>query len=186
MDSNQQGRYKAWKLDEKRRKALTIADIALSIALTSPSLEVCSLAARGLRLLALVENDPDAPPPEQYTYEQSRIRVSLLDAVGDPKIVVLGRVEFQKRLRLTLFPAAFPCITHLAMWRELYYRWVTLTPIVTGATNRSSTDSLVGGSSDGGPFSRLTTEVSLVKSVFSNPLLMFLHRKDIWHGKTSV
>ena len=125
----------------------------------SPSLEVCSLAARGLRIMASVEQDPDAPPTERYTNEQNTIRVPLLEVIGDPKLVVLGRIEFQRKVRTTVFPATFPCISHLAAWREAYYRWVGLTPLVTGAATRSSTEPILGGPA-GSPFARLTPEAS--------------------------
>jgi hypothetical protein len=188
-------------MNKKRLAALAVADVALRTALASPSLEVCSLAARGLRLMALIgQEDPDEPSPEEdiseqeqdihereeHANEQGRIRGPFPEMIGDPKIIVLGRVEFQKRVRLAISPCARPCTTHLAVWRELYYRWATLTPIVTGHAARSSTDPLVGVSSHVGSFGGLNPEVSrMAKSHFvsSKPLFMLLHRKPIWHGR---
>lgn len=124
--------------------------------------------------MALVEQDPDAPPPEPFTDEQARIRIPLLEVIGDPKIVVLGRVEFQKRVRLTICPSTFPSITHVAVWRELYYRWITLTPLVTGPATRSSTDPLAGGGSYAASPGGLTPEVSEMAFIFTYLSLMFL------------
>ncbi|KAF8592239.1 hypothetical protein K439DRAFT_1626245 [Ramaria rubella] len=138
-DRSMEGRQ-TWKFNEKRPTALAAVETALITTLTSPRLDIASLAARGLRLLAFVEQDPKAPPPDQYTFDQVMARVPLLEVMGDPKIVILGRVEFQKRARFTICPGAFPCITHLAEWRETYYRFVTLTPVVTGSAARSSSD----------------------------------------------
>ena len=156
----QDGRQ-AWKFHEKRAVALAVAEIALLVSLTLPRLDICSLAAKGLRLLAMSEQDPDAPPPRNGN-EQASFRTPLLEVLlaGNTGAIV-GRVEFQKRMRLTVGPGSYPCVTHLAVWKECFYRWLTLRPIVTGHTSRLPTDVLPGGHPTGTLSGTATSEVGL-------------------------
>jgi len=141
----QEGRHD-WRYGRDRAAALAVVDVALNVSLTSPQLPICSLAAKGLRLLACAEKDPDAPPPSHCTAEQARLRWQLMETIGDPKIIILGRVDFQKRVRLLLGKCTMPCMSHLAVWRELYHRWLILIPHVVGSAPRSSADQSFEGS----------------------------------------
>ncbi|KIJ57137.1 hypothetical protein M422DRAFT_219023 [Sphaerobolus stellatus SS14] len=166
-DKTMEGRQE-WKYGEERTTALAAVELALCLSLTAPRLDVCSLASRAFRLLAFAEQDPNAPLPKHCSKEQAKIRWQIFETVGDPKFIVLGRVEFQKRIRMTLAQSVFPCIMHLAVWREMYQRWLGLTPLVIGSAPRLSVDQ--ASSYDGSSFSGLDREQQ--KFAWDNMTLM--------------
>ncbi|GJJ07052.1 hypothetical protein Clacol_001251 [Clathrus columnatus] len=145
-----------WKYNDKRSTCLAVSDIALLTLLTSARIDICSLAARGLRLMAQLGQDPIIPGPMYYTEDKPAHFMALIESVGDPKSLVLGRVEFQKRARQIAGPLACPCISQLAAWRENYFRWTSLQPIIYSSESRSSSE--ISSTSDATLFGRLTLE----------------------------
>lgn len=110
--------------------------------------------------MAQVGQDPIIPGPTYYTEDKPASFMTLLESIGDPKSLVLGRVEFQKRARQVAGPLACSCITQLAAWREGYYRWSLLQPN-HASDSRSSSDQL--SNFEG----RFTTDVSCSSCITS-------------------
>ncbi|KAF8524568.1 hypothetical protein BU17DRAFT_84597 [Hysterangium stoloniferum] len=142
-----------WKSNQTWGPSLAVANVALTISLCSQRMDISSLAVRGLRLGQIIARETDVP---RSGYPSKERRISYLEVIGNTKFIILGRVEFQKKVRLALGPAAMECVTHLATWREAYYRWSSLCLIVLGSAPRSSTD--VSSSSDGTAYASLRPE----------------------------
>ncbi|KZT29450.1 hypothetical protein NEOLEDRAFT_1128208 [Neolentinus lepideus HHB14362 ss-1] len=119
------------QVDTTRVAAFALAEIAFLVSLTSVDMKVSSQAAQCLRLIAQAERQPDAPLNAGLSDEDWAKRHRTYDQVGDPKTVILGRVGHQKRIRKLVRSMARPIPSHIAVWQECYFRWTTMTELVT-------------------------------------------------------
>ncbi|KAJ7055100.1 hypothetical protein C8F01DRAFT_470816 [Mycena amicta] len=111
---------------EARAPALVLVEISLLVTLTTESTPIAQVAAKGLRTLAKLEARPDAPPPPALDEDLISKRHLVYEQLGDPRVVVVGRVGYQKRLRKFIRLLSFPSAIHVAVWEECYYRWLYL------------------------------------------------------------
>lgn len=80
---------------------MILAEIALLVSLPSADGEVSHSAAKGLRLLAHIESQIDAPNNPTITEEDKSKRYPVYDRLGDPKVLVVG--ESLKLCSMSLF-----------------------------------------------------------------------------------
>lgn len=66
--------------------------------------------------------------------EQSK-RIPVYEQLGDPKVIVHGRILHQKRIRKLLRLTPFSISIALAVWEESYWRWRGLTELVAVSTS---------------------------------------------------
>ncbi|KAF7302288.1 Ras-GAP domain-containing protein [Mycena indigotica] len=111
---------------EDRAPALALVEISLLVTLTTESMPIAQMAAKGLRTLAKLEARPDAPPPPVLDDDLISKRHLVYEQLGDPRVVVVGRVGYQKRIRKFIRLLSFPSAIHVAVWEECYYRWLYL------------------------------------------------------------
>ncbi|KAF8635007.1 hypothetical protein AX15_000591 [Amanita polypyramis BW_CC] len=123
--------------DPGRLPAFAMTEIALVISLTSAESSVSQLSARTLRLLATVERQPGFPNSTSLADAQHRL--AIYDRLGDPKIMVIGRVGHQKRIRKLVRSIAFLPDVHTAIWSECFRRWRGLTEFIYETMNDFST-----------------------------------------------
>lgn len=132
------------QLDPDRVSAFVMAEIAFTVTLTSSNSAVSQMAARGLRNLATIQRQPDAPQIDFITPEDYAKRARVHEQLGDPKVTVVGectlirnrrdsecafqgRVGHQKRIRKYLRLLA-PChAIDVVVWNECHKRWRLLT-----------------------------------------------------------
>ncbi|KAK2465915.1 hypothetical protein APHAL10511_001556 [Amanita phalloides] len=110
--------------DPARLSAFGMVEIAFIISLTSVESNISQLSARGLRLIAYLERQPGFP---RLDSPDMCHRLSIYDRLGDPKIMVIGRVGHQKRIRKLLRSITFPPDIHITIWSECFGRWRSLT-----------------------------------------------------------
>ncbi|TFY54349.1 hypothetical protein EVJ58_g8920 [Rhodofomes roseus] len=129
------------KINTDRVSAFAVAEIAFLVALTSADANVTLTAAHCLRLLAQAETAPDAPSSNTHSEDERVKRYPIYEQLGDPKVLVVGRIGHQKRVRrlMRLMPSTSP--VHVAVWEECYWRWCALNEMVI----RRSTDSTADG-----------------------------------------
>ncbi|KAJ7458402.1 hypothetical protein B0H11DRAFT_187286 [Mycena galericulata] len=124
--SNDAEHVHAIRNDPARMPAFVLVEIALLVTLTSEDSAVSHLAAKGLRYLAYLETLPGAPPAPVVDDEQLSKRHLVYEQLGDPRIVIVGRVGYQKRMRKLIRLLSFPCTIYVAVWEECYWRWLYL------------------------------------------------------------
>ncbi|KAJ7094350.1 hypothetical protein C8R44DRAFT_384405 [Mycena epipterygia] len=117
---------KAVRLDEGRTPAFVLVEIALLVTLTSEESSISQLAAKGLRYIAYLESVPGAPPPPIADDDTLSKRHLVYEQLGDPRVIIVGRVGYQKRLRKLVRLLSFPSAIHVAVWEECYWRWLHL------------------------------------------------------------
>lgn len=78
------------QLDESRVPALTLAEIAFMVTLPSANVDISHLAAKGLRLIALVERQPDVPVSDLLGEDELSKRNFIYEQLGDPRVVLVG------------------------------------------------------------------------------------------------
>ncbi|KAL1741753.1 hypothetical protein HDZ31DRAFT_84616 [Schizophyllum fasciatum] len=117
--------------DPGRIPGLILTEVAFLVCLASVDNNASNLAARGLRLLAHLQKDPDYAAASCTSQEEENSKRELVyDQLGDPKITIVGRVGHQKRVRKLLRLIAKPCSMHIAVWEECYWRWRHLTELL--------------------------------------------------------
>ncbi|KAH6914612.1 hypothetical protein BKA70DRAFT_1180120 [Coprinopsis sp. MPI-PUGE-AT-0042] len=126
---------KAIQFDETRVPALTLAEISLMISLTASAVNLSNLAAKGLRLLAQVEQNPGAPISSILGEDELRKRNFIYEQLGDPNVVVVGRAGHQKRIRKLIRLISYTSPIHSAVWAECYARWRAISQPVYDALN---------------------------------------------------
>ncbi|KXN84411.1 Neurofibromin, partial [Leucoagaricus sp. SymC.cos] len=115
------------QLDTDRLPAFIMFEIAFTVTLTSSNNTISQMAAKGLRNLANILRQPDAPMVELVEMEDWLKRARVYEQLGDPKVAVVGRVGHQKRIRKHLRLLA-PChAIDIVVWNECYKRWRLLT-----------------------------------------------------------
>ncbi|KAG5638079.1 hypothetical protein H0H81_001929 [Sphagnurus paluster] len=129
---------KAIQRDPARVPAFVLAEIAFLVALTSADSNVSQLAAKGLRFLANAERQRGAPVNQAISDEDRSKRNPIYEQLGDPKVMVVGRVGHQKRIRKLIRHISYSSAVYIAVWQECYWRWRELTEkIFDPATNGS-------------------------------------------------
>jgi len=76
--------------DPNRIPAFALAEVAFLVELTSADNDISHLAAKGLRLLAYAERQPNAPVNTSVTEEDRSKRNPIYEQLGDPKITIAG------------------------------------------------------------------------------------------------
>ena len=69
---------------------MILAEIALLVSLPSSDSIVSHTAAKGLRLIAHIESQTDAPSNPTITEEDKSKRYPVYDRMGDPKVLIVG------------------------------------------------------------------------------------------------
>ncbi|KAJ6560168.1 hypothetical protein B0H19DRAFT_1376000 [Mycena capillaripes] len=123
--NNDNVHMKATLGDESRMSSLALVEIALLVTLTSEDNSVSQLAAKGLRYLAYMESVPGASslPADDDVMSKRHL---VYEQLGDPRVLIVGRVGHQKRLRKLIRLLNFPSAIHVAVWEECYWRWLYL------------------------------------------------------------
>ncbi|KAF8207849.1 hypothetical protein K438DRAFT_2013261 [Mycena galopus ATCC 62051] len=121
---------KAIQTDENLTSSLALVELALLITLASEANNVSQLAARGLRYVAYLESLPGALAPPVVDDDLASKRHLVYEQLGDPRVVVVGRLGHQKRLRKLVRLLSFPSPVNVAVWEELYNRWFYLYNII--------------------------------------------------------
>lgn len=81
--------------DSSRVAPMILAEIALLVSLPSADGVVSHTAAKGLRLLAHIENQSGAPVNPTISEEDKSKRYPVYDRLGDPKVMVVGEWAFR-------------------------------------------------------------------------------------------
>ncbi|PCH40763.1 hypothetical protein WOLCODRAFT_88808 [Wolfiporia cocos MD-104 SS10] len=133
------------QVSTERLPAFAIAEIAFLVSLTSADSNVTMNAAHCLRLLAQAETAPDAPVTGNLSEDERVKRYPIYEQIGDPKVLVIGRIGHQKRVRklMRLMPSSSP--VHVAVWEECYWRWCALNEM----TIKKSIDATADGFDSG-------------------------------------
>ncbi|KAG2156346.1 hypothetical protein DEU56DRAFT_231415 [Suillus clintonianus] len=118
------------QFDKNRVPAFAMSEIAFLVSLTSVSSDVSQLAAQGLRLIAQAERQPGAPVNDGLTEEERSKRNPIYEQLGDPSVIIVGRVREQKRVRKLLRLVANSSPINIAVWEECFYRWSALSEFV--------------------------------------------------------
>ncbi|KAL4081516.1 hypothetical protein V8B97DRAFT_1923406 [Scleroderma yunnanense] len=113
-----------------RVPAFALAEITFLVSLTSVNSEVSQLAAQGLRSIAQAERHPNAPINTGLTEEERSKRNPIYEQLGDPSVVIVGRVREQKRVRKLLRLVAYCSPINIAVWEECFWRWSALSEFV--------------------------------------------------------
>ncbi|RDB19915.1 Neurofibromin [Hypsizygus marmoreus] len=124
--------------DARRVPAFALAEIAFLVSLTSADSNVSHLAAKGLRLLSYAEREPGVPTNQTVTDENRSKRNPIYEQLGDPKVVIVGRVGHQKRIRKLVRLISYPSAAHVAVWQECYWRWRALSEVIFEAMSEAA------------------------------------------------
>ncbi|KAF5371189.1 hypothetical protein D9758_004214 [Tetrapyrgos nigripes] len=125
---------------QDRVPAFMLAEIALLVSLPSADNDISHVAAQGLRLLTHLENQVDAPVNNIISEDDKGKRYPVYDRLGDPKVMVVGRVRHQKRVRKLLRLMPYYATVNIAVWTECYWRWVALTEFVIDELGKNTAD----------------------------------------------
>ncbi|QRV73161.1 GTPase-activating protein [Ceratobasidium sp. AG-Ba] len=104
-------------------KFLIMVEVACLIALTSVHQDIVTHASRNLGHLVTIERLELAPEPSGCSADLLLKRASVYEALGDPNVLIVGRIAHQKRVRRLLRTAAAPSTINLATWSECFVRW---------------------------------------------------------------
>ncbi|KAF7432844.1 Ras GTPase activating protein ira2 [Pleurotus ostreatus] len=126
------------QLNRNRLPALALAEIVFLVSLTSADMMISQMAGRGLRCLAIAERQPGAPLAPGLTPEARAHRQKVYDKLGDPNIVVVGRVGQQKRIRRLLRSMTHASAMHIAVWEECWARWAALNEVIKQSNEEQS------------------------------------------------
>ncbi|KAF9238786.1 hypothetical protein BU15DRAFT_88233 [Melanogaster broomeanus] len=118
------------QLSPSRVPAFALSEISFLVSLTSVNSGVSQLAAQGLRLIAQAERHPDAPVNTGLAEEERSKRNPIYEQLGDPSVVVVGRVREQKRVRKLLRLVAYSSPINIAVWEECFWRWSALSEFI--------------------------------------------------------
>ncbi|KAJ3719315.1 hypothetical protein C8R42DRAFT_777357 [Lentinula raphanica] len=127
--------------DPSRVPPMILAEIALLVSLPSSDSIVSHTAAKGLRLIAHIESQTDAPSNPTITEEDKSKRYPVYDRMGDPKVLIVGRVAHQKRVRKLLRLMPYCSAVNVAVWQECYARFYNITEMVVTAPDDATISS---------------------------------------------
>ncbi|KAJ2930404.1 hypothetical protein H1R20_g6694, partial [Candolleomyces eurysporus] len=123
--------------DPYRIPAVILGEIALMAALPSANVDMSHLAAKGLRLISLMDSLPNAPISVLLSEEETSKRNFIYEQLGDPNVVLIGRVGHQRRIRKLIRLISFNSPAHPAVWAECYSRWRAISQPVYEVLNQS-------------------------------------------------
>uniref|UniRef100_A0A0W0FVQ0 Ras-GAP domain-containing protein n=1 Tax=Moniliophthora roreri TaxID=221103 RepID=A0A0W0FVQ0_MONRR len=124
---------KEFQSHKSRIPALLLTEVSLLVSLPSADSGVSHLAAQGLRILAFAERQPDAPENPLASQDELSKRYPVYERLGDPKVMVVGRVGHQKRVRKLLRLMPTSSMIHVSMWLECFRRWKALSELIDDA-----------------------------------------------------
>jgi neurofibromin 1 len=78
------------QVDPDRVPAFVMAEIAFTVTLTSSNNAISQMAAKGLRIIAALQRQPDAPQIDFIKPEDYARRARVYEQLGDPKVTVVG------------------------------------------------------------------------------------------------
>jgi hypothetical protein len=78
------------QVDPERVPAFVMAEIAFIVTLTSSNSGISQMAAKGLRTIATLQRQPDAPQIDFIQPEDYAKRARVYEQLGDPKVTVVG------------------------------------------------------------------------------------------------
>ena len=87
-----------------------------------------------------MERFPNVPLSEKITEEERAKRYPIYDQIGDPKVLVLGRVAHQKRMRKLVRLIASPNPVYIAVWEECFTRARLLGDSIKAGKDDSASD----------------------------------------------
>jgi len=99
-------------------------------------MDISTITQWCLRLLSTVERHPAEPTSLDLSVAAPKWH-AMLGALGDPQVILVGRIALQKRIRKHVAMITGPTSTHLMAYREDMFRWssMTLRYIATGTEN---------------------------------------------------
>ncbi|KAJ7265356.1 hypothetical protein B0H12DRAFT_1201035 [Mycena haematopus] len=112
--------------DQNLVSSLALVELALLVTLASEANNVSQLAARGLRYVAYIESLPGASAAPVGDDDMVSKRHLVYEQLGDPRVVFVGRVGHQMRLRKLVRLLVSTSAVNVAVWEELYWRWLYL------------------------------------------------------------
>ena len=89
-----------WDFSNGRLPEIIVAEVAFLVTLTSSDTPVSTIAAKGLREIAIAECLPNPRRPFEESDEAAK-RYPLYEQLGDPSVLIVGELC---RSWLTLFP----------------------------------------------------------------------------------
>ncbi|KAG6854445.1 hypothetical protein C0991_006524 [Blastosporella zonata] len=128
------------QVHKDRVSAFALAEIAFFVALTSADSNVSALAGKGLRFLARAEYQPGAPVNPTLSDDARSARNLTYEQLGDPTVIVIGRVGHQKRVRKSVRGISYSSAVYVAVWLQCYWRWRALTESVFEASELQDSD----------------------------------------------
>lgn len=128
-----------WDYSCGRIPSIVIAEGALLVTLTSPDVTVSSMAAKGLREIAIAECLPNPRRTIEEPDDQAK-RYPMYEQLGDPSVIVIGRVAQQRRIRKLLRMISGAFSLHGTVWYECYWRWAALKDWVTRPSSDIESD----------------------------------------------
>jgi hypothetical protein len=133
------------QMDKDRTAAFLLVELALLMNVTSVDFNVSHMCARGLRIISHAERQPGAPdlPLPADTIAK---RQPVYDQLGDPRVIVVGRVSQQKRARKLLrviTDSKEGTAGGILVWTEAYWRWRSLTELITDSAEGLQDDATV-------------------------------------------
>jgi len=122
------------------------------VALPAATVDMSHIAAKGLRLISLIDRQSDAPASGLLNEEEMSKRNFIYEQLGDPRVIVVGklsillllsgtyldypgRVGHQRRIRRLIRVISYNSPVHPAVWAECYSRWRALSQPVYEALN---------------------------------------------------
>ncbi|KIY51663.1 hypothetical protein FISHEDRAFT_36865 [Fistulina hepatica ATCC 64428] len=122
------------QLDRARVPAFAMLEMAFLVGLSASDSSISHIASKGLRALAHLERQLDQR-------EQERLQQDIIyEQLGDPNVVIFGRIGHQKRIRKLIRLIARPCALHIAVWEECYWRWRELSESIVEAYSTAGHD----------------------------------------------
>lgn len=85
---------KSVQIDPTRTSAFVLMEISFLVALASADNDLSRLAAEGLRLICLAENQPDVPLNPTITDEDRARRNPIYEQLGDPRVAMVGKFRY--------------------------------------------------------------------------------------------
>ncbi|KAJ7821199.1 hypothetical protein B0H14DRAFT_2831907 [Mycena olivaceomarginata] len=114
---------KAIQNDPNLKSSLLLVELSLLVTIASEDNNVSQMAARSLRYLAFLESAPGAEAAPVADDDLVSKRHLVYEQMGDPRVLIVGRVGHQKRLRMLMRLLSSPSPINVAVWTELYWRW---------------------------------------------------------------
>ena len=96
--SAKMGMTRTWDIINGRLPAMMVAEIAFLVSLTSADSRVSTMAARGLREIAMAEASQDELGLIDEPEEAAK-RYPVYEQLGDPSVVTLGELPNTKSLQ---------------------------------------------------------------------------------------